>query len=82
MNYGDSALRPQPLASETACKLDSKARLVLPLNIRSLLSVSYGDTVSIEIIGKNNDGLLLKLTHSNPAAGSFVKTSKNNWEKR
>lgn len=83
MNYKeqDKTIPAKPPERETACKLDSKARLVLPLSIRDKLNVSYGDCVSMQVVGKNNGSLLVKIT---PAAGlaEFVKTSKNSWERR
>ena len=85
MNYADKAfltVQTKPLSEETACKLDSKARLVLPLKIRDLLNVSYGDCVSIQIMEKNEGSLVLKIFASSPAEGvQFAKTSKNSWEK-
>lgn len=77
----------KPLERETACKLDSKARLVLPLHIRDSLNVSYGDCVSMQVVGKNGSSLLLKINSMQaPAEGTqgkkFFKTSKNAWESK
>jgi len=85
VNYTDkrTITLSKPLGREKACKLDSKARLVLPLEIRDLLSVSYGDCVSISVLEKNGGGLLLKITPAEGTPnGEFVKVSKNSWEKR
>ncbi|MFH1056280.1 MAG: hypothetical protein V1717_00565 [Candidatus Micrarchaeota archaeon] len=83
MNYKDSSptIPAKSLDLSVACKLDSKARLVLPWKIRELLSVSYGDCVSIQTVGKHGDCVILKLKPFNPS-GRFVKTSKNGWERR
>ncbi len=87
VNYKEQLTKtiPKPLERETACKLDAKARLVLPLHIRDSLNVSYGDCVSMQVVGKNGASLLLKINSMQAPAeggGKFVKVSKSAWEKR
>ncbi len=90
VNYKEQpkTIPAKPLEPETACKLDSKARLVLPLVIREKLSVSYGDCVSIQVVGKHEGSLLLKINPIQAPAegtegnGKFVKISKNSWESK
>lgn len=68
-----------------ACKLDSKARLVLPLVVREKLSVSKGDCVLFEIEFSESQALL-KLSKTKMKAlarpnGSLKQFSRNGWEK-
>jgi len=64
-----------------ACRLDSKARLVLPLIVREKLSVSKGDTVLFEVEFSGSQ-VLLKLSKAREKRlKDFNKTSRNGWEK-
>ncbi len=60
------------------CKLDSKARLVLPLCIRDNLSVSKGDTVLLEVAYSGGDAAFVKV--SKGSEKGLRRTSKNGWE--
>ncbi|MFH0835895.1 MAG: AbrB/MazE/SpoVT family DNA-binding domain-containing protein [Candidatus Micrarchaeota archaeon] len=57
------------------CKLDSKARLVLPVSIRDKLSLSRGDFVSIKV---NGPGILELAKAKLPAKA--LRNSRNSWE--
>ncbi|HLC38426.1 MAG TPA: hypothetical protein VJI71_03165 [Candidatus Norongarragalinales archaeon] len=60
-----------------ACKLDSKARLVLPLCIREKLSVAKGETVLFEIEFSGGKAFLQV---SKSAPKGLKRSSKNGWE--
>ncbi|MFH1056499.1 MAG: hypothetical protein V1717_01730 [Candidatus Micrarchaeota archaeon] len=72
-------------ARKFACKLDSKARLVLPLFVRERLSVSKNDVIllcAIEDEETPNGGLVLVVKKlSSSESPSLLRTSKNGWEK-
>lgn len=80
MSYFTKDLKIRPLAKLriVACKLDSKARLVLPLILRDKLSVSKGDTVVFEI---EFSGSSVLLTLCKGKEKGLRRTSKNGWEK-
>ncbi|MEM4254948.1 MAG: AbrB/MazE/SpoVT family DNA-binding domain-containing protein [Candidatus Norongarragalinales archaeon] len=61
-----------------ACKLDSKARLVLPLSIREKLSASKGDTVLLEIFSGGTAAAFVRF--SKGGGKGLRRTSKNGWE--
>lgn len=61
-----------------ACKLDSKARLVLPLCIRDELSVSKGGMVLLEVAYSDGDAAFVKI--SKGSGKGLRRTSKNGWE--
>ncbi len=65
-----------------ACRLDSKARLVLPLILREKLSVSKGDTVLLEIEFSGSQTLLKLSKAREKRLEDFNKTSRNGWEKK
>ena len=80
MNYFTSKPK-KPIRAEPriiACRLDSKARLVLPLIIREKLSVSKGETILFEISFAKSQALLK--ASKNPETG-LKRTSRNGWEK-
>lgn len=81
MDYFILAKKSQlPIAKPriTACKLDSKARLVLPLKIRDKLSVSKGDVVLLEFSDSGNGGVVVRF--SKGLEKGLRRTSKNGWE--
>ncbi|MFH0923036.1 MAG: hypothetical protein V1811_03170 [Candidatus Micrarchaeota archaeon] len=61
-----------------ACRLDSKARLVLPLVVRDKLSVSKGDILVFEIEFSGSQALL-KI--SKGKKNGLKQFCKNGWEK-
>jgi len=61
-----------------ACKLDSKARLVLPLAIREKLSVSKGGIVLLKFLPNGGDGAVVEF--SKGSEKGLRRTSKNGWE--
>ncbi|MFH1779708.1 MAG: AbrB/MazE/SpoVT family DNA-binding domain-containing protein [Candidatus Micrarchaeota archaeon] len=61
-----------------ACRLDSKARLVLPLVIREKLSVNKGDIVSFEV---EFSGASVFLRLCKNMQKGLNRSSRNGWEK-
>lgn len=84
MNYFTLAQKNLPIAKpqSVACKLDSKARLVLPLAVREKLSVSKGGTVLLEIdFSESKAGrVTINLSKGTEQRKGLQRTSKNNWE--
>jgi AbrB family looped-hinge helix DNA binding protein len=68
----------KPLAAGAGtfvCKLDSKARLVLPVSIRSKLNLSSGDFVSLRYGGNGS----IELSKSS-LPSKILRNSRNSWE--
>ncbi len=61
-----------------ACKLDSKARFVLPLCIREKLSISKGETVLLELLQGEGDCVVVNVSKGD--GKGLRRTSKNGWE--
>ena len=82
MNCFTLSKRNLPIAKPRtiACRLDSKARLVLPLVIREELSVSKGGTILIEIQELSESFASIKL--SKGKVKGLQRTARNLWEAR
>ncbi len=79
MNYfiSDSAKRKKPQPRIVACRLDSKARLVLPLVVREKLSLDKGEAVLFEIMFSGSQAFLKA---SKGKEAGLKRMSKNGWE--